>query len=145
MRTMSVILTALAGLVVAAPAPVMAQEPDGPPPWCLPSTDSLALRFHRVAVLGGDPDEYVTFVRKPVNLPPMPPDSIVLVDDEPLCQRASEEYDRFAAPEAPKRNAVYLIRYGSFFLVFPPKVQAGDFLDMAIFDRRWRPRVGLLW
>lgn len=120
--TLGIALTSIAPDVTAHAAGIT------PLPWC--AADSfhraeLFLNEMRRLATGRSTDAIQT--RSKLDSMPVVSDAdVVLVQDEPTCQRASAMLDSvfYSVPHA---ASVYLVRIGDRYAIYPPDISMGEF------------------
>ncbi|MEJ7811095.1 MAG: hypothetical protein WKG32_11850 [Gemmatimonadaceae bacterium] len=140
--TILVLAAALAALAyISQPG---AASPAAGPPWCLPATDTAAVRFADFLVKIGS-SSGLAEVRRSINLPVTPADQISLVSDEELCRRAVQARDSVNAGVAsvPKGEPLYLARFGTMYAAYPPNHHGGEWGTIDFFDNTFTFVVGL--
>lgn len=139
-------LAAFIGIIGGRKPHMRTTEVLSPPPWCLDTTDSHAAAMQRVLrQLGTSSDSGWVVRRASLGLPVTPADSIVMLDDEVLCERASLAVDSQATTGPPAVGAVYLARFGNLYAVYPPSLQGGEWSGLVFFDSSFVFHGGLAW
>ena len=136
-----VVLTALADSSPSKRKPLSV-----PPPWCLPTTDSGAsAMMSMLQKFGTSTDSDWVVIRNTIGVPPTPVEDIVMLDDETLCQRASQAVDSQLVDGPPLGEAVYLARFGDFYAVYPPTLHGGEWSSIGFFDSTFVLKKALAW
>lgn len=128
--------------------PQLADIPAGPD-WSflvLMPTDSGAIAMLSVLrKFGTSTDSDWVVRRNTIGIPPTPVEEIVMLDDESLCQRASQAVDSQLVDGSPLGGAVYLARFGDFYAVYPPTLHGGEWSSIGFFDSTFVLKKALAW
>jgi hypothetical protein len=95
--------------------------------------------------LGTSTDSDWVVIRNTIGVPPTPVEEIVMLDDESLCQRASQAVDSQLVDGLPLGEAVYLARFGDFYAVYPPTLHGGEWSSIGFFDSTFVLKKALAW
>ena len=146
MRTILLLLP-LVGLTALADSRLSTRKPlAAPPPWCLPTTDSGASAMLSVLrKFGTSTDSDWVVIRNTIGVPRTPVEEIVMLDDESLCQRASQAVDSQLVDGPPLGGAIYLARFGDFYAVYPPTLHGGEWSSIGFFDSTFVLKKALAW
>jgi hypothetical protein len=108
--------------------------------WCGdPNATGWAIRSvaQTVTARGAKADEY----RKRLSLPMAPLDSIIVVSDEAICERAARAYYRHVLGPMPA-GGVSVVRVGDRYAVLGG-IRAGEWTVVTIFSLQFDPIVNL--
>ena len=139
MRT-TLVLLFMTGILAAITHPTSAAERGDVVGWCLPNTDSAAVRARRaLEEFGSSSDSRYIELRDAFGIPATQPSAIVAVAVDSVCERASRVVDSAHARSGP--HQVYVWRFGSYYAVHDTSLQAGEwklvsFLDSAFAFRQ---------
>ena len=146
MRT-TLLFLPLVGLTALANGGLSTHKPlTAPPPWCLPTTDcGASAMLTTLKRFGTSPESDWVDVRNTIGVPQTPVEEIVMLDDESLCQRASQAVDSQLVDGPPLGEAVYLARFGDFYAVYPPSLHGGEWSSIGFFDSTFVLKKALAW
>ena len=123
----------------ANPQPASASSPRG---LCRGlDVDADARELHEKLIrIATSSDSASVRTRATVGLPVMPADSVVLVNDPAICERASAQISRIRGVPAPGYEKVSVFRLGSIYVANRPDGHAG--LDAFVMDATLKIRMG---
>ena len=146
---------ALAITLIAAPTLSSAQSAGAASgtltQWCVPDTGSTgAFSLNKLRLLASSTDSLWVAMREVLGgIPPVPPEQVQRVVDEPLCERAARVLAQdFFQPDsagAPHLEPVRLFRWGAWWTASPAKARAGEYGHMAYLKPDFRIAAVSLW
>ena len=111
---------------------------------CLPADDHSRYYVEAARALGAGSDRGTVAVRAASKLPVLAsPSQVQQVTAGAVCAVASSAYDsvyslKYGVPRKPDR-LVYVMQYGSLYLVGDPQVRGGEFFPMVLFSATFAP------
>ena len=123
---------------IALPTRLDAQQPSA----CRRSSAFMNLRAEMEYWIASDDSLAVTF-RRNYQLPHLPPDSVLIVTDERICERAARAYYRNRTGRLPL-GGVEVLRIGDIYVVYAPARAGGHWTALAFYTRDFEFISGML-